>query len=91
MKPVKSDTKLPVMMRPTRGMSFSDYDDNFTNYLFNPYELLLVLKIEFAFGDVVDDRVRVTFLRENGKVHRCGWNTRDGTLMDVELVQCIRG
>lgn len=84
MKPVAINSKLPVMMRPTRAMSFGDFYTVFHDS-FLPQEQLLLVKVET--DSLQGDIALVTFIRENGKLHTTGWLMEKDALLDAELVE----
>lgn len=84
MKPVAINSKLPVMMRPTRAMSFKDFYTVFHDS-FLPQEQLLLVKVET--DSLQGDLALVTFIRENGKLHTTGWLMEKDALLDAELVE----
>jgi hypothetical protein len=83
-KPVAINAKLPVMMRPTRAMSFGDFYTVFHDS-FLPQEQLLLVKVET--DPLQGDLALVTFIRENGKLHTTGWLMEKDALLDAELVE----
>lgn len=87
MKPVAINSKLPVMMRPTRAMSFGDFYTVFHDS-FLPQEQLLLVKVETdPLQSLAGDLALVTFIRENGKLHTTGWLMEKDALLDAELVE----
>jgi hypothetical protein len=78
-----AERKLPALVRPTRPMSFVEHGMS-TTTKFNLYEPLLILEIVFI---PFDNRVLISFLRQNGSFHVTRWSCDNDELMDVELVE----
>lgn len=79
-----AERKLPALVRPTRPMSFLSNGGAGPSVRFDLYEPLLILEIEFI---PFDNRVLVSFLRQNGSFHVTRWSCDKDELEDVEVVE----